>query len=77
MLKLQMAAKDNDMMEIFEPNPLNYFNDGTMQNVTEWPWENVQLPIMDFNTKTQFYSTFDTLNGGVNLDNVYFHTRQK
>ena len=63
---------------MFEPDSDDgYLNHGKMSNTTEWPWEDVQLPILDYNTKLQFHTKFDVASGGANLDNIFFQTRQK
>ena len=53
------------------------FNNGSLGDVKVWPWQDVKLPILNFNDKVQFYSKFDPNKGGVNLDNIHLHTRQK
>ena len=62
---------------IFEAPDDTLFNDGSLRNVTVWPWADVKLPILNFNDKIQFHGNFDPVKGGLNLDNIHFHTRQK
>ena len=68
---LQTATEGNNATEVFEPDDDGYLNYGKTSNTTEWPWEDVQLPILDYNTKLQFHTKFDVTSGGANLDNIF------
>ena len=34
------------------------YNNGSLVNVTEWPWEELKLPVINYNTKLDFHSKF-------------------
>ena len=53
------------------------YNDGTIMNVTSWQWENIKMPPMKLNSRIQFHSEFDRMEGVVELANVRVHTQQK
>jgi hypothetical protein len=53
------------------------FNDGSVSNVTEWLFENVQIPPTARGARLKLQSQFDLKSGAVGLDNIQLHTKQK
>ena len=53
------------------------YNNGTIMNVTSWQWENIKMPPIKMNSRIQFHSEFDRIEGVVELANVRIHTQQK
>lgn len=53
------------------------FNNGTLATITNWPWEDIMLPILKPESKISLLAHYDTQMGGVNVDNLHFYTQQK
>lgn len=53
------------------------FNNGTLTNLTKWPWEDIKLPVISPDTILKFSANFDPILGSANLDNIHFYTQQK
>ena len=77
LLQLQKINLTGTNDVFFEVPDNQLFNNGSLRNVTVWPKQDLKLPIIHFGERIQFYSNFDPMKGGVNLDNIHFHTRQK
>ena len=76
--QLRLLAKGNEnSTELFNVPEESLFNNGSLEYATVWPWEDIKLPFIRYNTKLDLHSVFDPINGGVNLDNVQYYTRSK
>ena len=75
---LRLLAKENEnSTEVFNVPEESLFNNGSLKTADVWPWEDIKLPLIRYNTKLNLHSVFDPVNGGVNLDNVQYYTRSK
>jgi hypothetical protein len=57
--------------------PERLFNDGSLNSITSWIFENLNLPPISRGAKLNLQALFDLNNGAVGFDNVQIHTKQK
>ena len=75
-LKMELVDGPN-ITEVFKIDADNTYNDGTVDNVDEWPWENFRLPFVDLGRRLKITGELDIKNGALNLDNIHIFTRQR
>lgn len=76
-LQVQSLHSGGNVTKVFHIDESHTLNDGSADNITEWFWEDIQLPITSAGTRLMFLGDYDRFNGVVSLDNIRFYTRQK
>ena len=67
----------NNTVEVFQLSPDRKFDNGTVQSVSAWLFEQVPLPANPSISRLNFGASFDRVHGAVGMDNILLATQQK
>jgi len=74
---LESTLTADNAIEVFDLPPDRKFDNGTVQNVKEWLFDQVPLPANPSGSRMSVQATFDRVHAAVGMDNIVLTTQQK
>ena len=62
---------------LFEATDNELYNNGSVQNVDIWNWQDINLGTVKKGDQIKFTSEFDRFHGVVGIDNIRVYSNQK
>ena len=74
---MALNQTDGSSLDLYQLPDDRLLNNGSVQDATEWFWDDIKLPVLKKGSRVGLEGEFDPQNGALNFDNILFHTRQK
>ena len=77
-LVIERKGQNGDDLLLEVPEYMKFLN-GSLGSLDAswWYWEEITLPILSYEDKIQFKSSFQRMKSGANFDNLHIYTRDK